>query len=273
MLGGISFGLLVLFVCWVVLGAQPLRLLDPRWQSDFCQLLIDHSAIPLTAFGLVHLAAFLVRNDERLLARRQAMRHAAVAVVLGFLLLTPLQGWALWQNWSAASGGRAAGLQRARTQIEQLRRAIDTAGSSSELQERLRSLRAPGVPAAELARPLPELKQLMGDRLQGFEPRLEQHLGGGGDGRDLRQRLPTALRVVLVSLGMAAAWASGAEISGVEGTLLERGLAAFDRSRARRHGTGRRKRGGSAAEREFFEQLAGTEPSPQGEPQRDDRLP
>lgn len=251
-LNGVALGLLVLFVSGVVTGALPLRRLDPNWQSNLCQSLINHSALPLTAFGLVHLAAFLAPLDERLAARRDALRQAAVAVVLGFLLLIPLQGWALWKGWSEASGGRAAGLQRARSQIEQLRRAIDTAGTGGELQQRLRSLRAPGVPAAELERPLPELKRLLEERLQSYQAQLERRFGGEGASRALQERLPAALRVVAASLGMALAWAAGAETPGTGGTLLERALASLDRPRRR---PGRRAGAGGAVDQEFFEQL------------------
>ena len=94
---------------------------------------------------LLHLAAALEPESLWHQARRLLVRRCSRLVVLGFLLLIPLQGLAAWRGLEAAKSlaYRAGRVQQAR--LAQFRQAVERSGTIAELQSQLAAMQAASV--------------------------------------------------------------------------------------------------------------------------------
>ena len=109
--------LLVMFVLAVALPLLPPKLADPFWLLAFTGTFCTNGFLALLAVLLLqHLAAALEPESRRHQARRLLMRQCSRLVVLGFLVLLPLQGLAAWRGLEAAQSlaYRAGRVQQAR---------------------------------------------------------------------------------------------------------------------------------------------------------------
>jgi len=82
-------------------------------------------------------AVWVDPGNQRLRARRNALRRWALAAALGCLLLVPLQGWAGWRLYRTVTGSQQQQLSQASQKLADLRQAISSATTHQELQARV----------------------------------------------------------------------------------------------------------------------------------------
>jgi len=222
--------LLLVFVLAVALPLLPPRLADPFWQLAFTSALCSNGFLALLAVLLINLAAALEPEAEWLLGRRQLVGSLCRWVALAFLLLIPLQGLAAWRAlaWTSAAESRGAsqGLQR----IAQFRQAVVRANSVAALQANLAAIQAPPLGAEDQRQSLAALRESMLSQLkvaeQGARAAAGQAAGAPGalagkamDPARLLALGKDSLKVVLLSLGLALAFAAAAQRKGSELSL------------------------------------------------------
>ena len=114
--------LLVMFVLAVALPLLPPKLADPFWLLAWTGAFCTNGFL---AVLLLQVAAALERGSRRYQARRLLVRRTSRLVMVGFLLLLPLQGLAAWRGMEAAQSlsYRAGREQQAR--LAQFRQAVE----------------------------------------------------------------------------------------------------------------------------------------------------
>ncbi|MCP9933785.1 HpsJ family protein [Cyanobium sp. Candia 9D4] len=211
----VAYTLFVVYLISVLAFSVPPRLLDPLWQLTTIKLLIEAAPIPLLGLALLHLAAYLSPQDDKLQRRRDGLARLAVLACLGFLLIVPLQGFTVWRSFrlsnAIADQQQASATQRAET----VRQAIQQAGSAEDLQKRLLALQRPDLQIRLNADqfpslPLPELKQRLLFQLDQAEGQFKarfSRLDPATNDRLLRE----SLRVMVSSIALAIAFAALAQ--------------------------------------------------------------
>jgi hypothetical protein len=222
--------LLVLYLLQVVSAFLPTRLLEPGWQLGVANAFINNGFLALLGLSLVHLAAYLAPSNPRLARRRDDFASWALIAVLGFLLLIPLQGYALWRVISNVNAQQQNRLGTVSGRLSTLRQAISTAPTTQELQRRLAALKAPPLNAADLAQPLPKLRKSMLDSVDRTEIRARDQLKGL-PATDVWQLAQAGVRSVLSALVLVIGFASFSRRRGWESTLLQRWLGRFQQRR------------------------------------------
>jgi hypothetical protein len=229
-LGLLAVCLLILYGL-VVLGAiLPPRLLDPTWQLRFTNALINNGFLALLGLAVLHLAAYLDPANPYLVRRRDNLAALALAAVLGFLLLIPLQGYAVWRGISNANSQQNTQLRQVTGRISAVREAISTSSSSQELQRRLQALRVPPLSPADLAQPLPVLRKTMLETLERTEIRAGDQLRGIQP-TGLWQIIQGSIRTVLSALVLVVGFAAFSRRRDWSMTLLQSWLARFQKRR------------------------------------------
>ena len=231
--------LLLLFVLAVALPLLPLKLADPFWQLSFTAALCSNGFLALLVVLLLNLAAALLPEAEWLVGRRQLVGSLCRWVALAYLLLIPLQGLAAWRalDWAGAAESRAARQELQR--IAQFRQAVVSADSVAASQVNLAAIQAPPLGSVDQSQSLAAIKSGLLAQLQAVEQRARATSGGQaavGSGSVPGKALEPAklialgkdcLRVVLLSLGFALAFAAAAQRKGTPVSLLaEWSLAA-----------------------------------------------
>jgi hypothetical protein len=138
-LGQISLGLFAVFLVSVVAALLPPRPLDPLWQLQSINGLLQASVFPLLAMALLFMAA-VVSGSERAGQRLSKARRFCVPVSLAFLFLLPLQVSAQLRLGIRSD----IPLDRRIGDLTQIRAAAQASQSLPELAEALRRL--PGSP-------------------------------------------------------------------------------------------------------------------------------
>lgn len=238
LLAAVANVLLLMFMLAVSLPLLPLKLADPFWQLSFTAALCSNGFLALLAVLLLNLAAALLPQADWLVGRRQLVGSLCRWVALAYLLLIPLQGLAAWRalDWAGAAESRAARQELSR--IAQFRQAVVSADSVAALQVNLAAIQAPPLGAADQSQSLAAIKSGLLAQLQAVEQRARATSGGQlavGSGSLPGKALEPAklialgkdcLRVVLLSLGFAMAFAAAAQRRGSELSLrAEWGLA------------------------------------------------
>ncbi len=141
----VAQALFVVYLISVLAVALPPRLLDPLWQLNTIRVIIEAAPIPLLGLALLELAAHLCPQDLGLQRLNSRMSRIAILACLGFLLIVPLQAYAVWKSYrlsnSVADQQQAIASQRAET----VRQAIQQASSATDLQRRLLALQRPDL--------------------------------------------------------------------------------------------------------------------------------
>ncbi len=238
LLASSCLGLLLVFLAFALTDSLPLQLLDPAWQLRFANRMVNTGIIALVAFLLLHLAVFIDPANRVLRGPLRTARQWALAAVIGFLLLLPLQSFATWRVLALSSGNQLSQRQLVSQRLAVIRQAVDAAGSSADLEARFASLPGtkPELPPAALRLPLPQLKRRLLLELQKTEERISDRLRGPTPAEiwGLGQGL---VRVMVASLGFALAFSAGAQTPGSSQTLLQQLLKRWQVI------TGRRPRG------------------------------
>ncbi len=232
MLSRIAPALFLVFVAVVIASILPPRLLDPAWQLRVSASLINNGTIAVFGLVLIWLAPLFHPASGRIRARRDFVAACAVAAVIGYLLLIPLQGFALWRSISGANVVQSQQLKTATAKVQELRGAVRQASSSADLQARLQALQGPSLSPSDLARPIENLRPQILAGLDTAEAGLRQRLGGLSPDR-LWQLIQDSLRVMVSALAYAFAFASGARFRDRPMPLLDLMLNSLKRSRRR----------------------------------------
>lgn len=154
----LALALFVLFSTQVLGSLLPLRLLEPIWQLKLAATLTNYAPLALVGLGLQHLALELGTSEARL--RRRHKRFCALSLLasLGFLLLIPLQSSASFRQATLIQDAQQQRIQNAEQRLAALRQAVNTATTTSEVNDRLRDLNGPVLGPADLMQTLPLLK-------------------------------------------------------------------------------------------------------------------
>ncbi len=234
--GLLAVCLLILYGLVVLAAILPPRLLDPAWQLRFTNALINSGFLALLGLGLLHLAAYLDPANPYLVRRRDNVAALALAAVLGFLLLIPLQGYAVWRGIGNANSQQSSQLRQVTGRVSAVRDAINKSTSTQDLQRRLQALKVPPLSAADLAQPLPVLRKTMLETLERTEIRAGDQLKGIQPS-GLWPIIQGSIRAVLSAVVLAVGFAAFSRRRGWSMTLLQSWLARFEpRGGASGHG-------------------------------------
>lgn len=228
-----AFALFVIFVANVVGSVLPIRLLDPLWQLNFVAVLIDNAPVALLGLGFIHLQAYLEPDEEEIRSLRYLVARLAVAAVLGFLLLVPLQIVASVQVWQAAHAAELKRTASINADFTLMRQAILGATSPQDLQQRLQRLqrlRAPLLAAADQSASFEPLRQRLLASLQSARKQALSQVSSASGPR-LWSLLSSVPRNLICSLALAAAFAAGARSHSTPVPLLSKFFSLLSRDR------------------------------------------
>lgn len=255
-LGAIAIGLFVFYGASVLARIIPLRLFLPSWQLQFAAALIDAAPLALLGLILVHLAAYIDPRNPILRARRQRISSLAIAAALGFLLLIPLNVYAVWTGLSNLQTTRSNVESDAVRRISQFRQIIASATTPEDLQQRLESIGVPGLKPSDLGQPLPRLKQRLLENLDKAQGNLEARKIGAGDAlrEGIWSLIQSALKLGVASLALTFAFAAGAQRRNSDVSLLESWQRGWARKRPK---VGHARSTSPVADEDYFRKLSG----------------
>ena len=219
-LGNLAVCLLSFYVVAVLAAILPTALLDPAWQLRFTTALINSGFLALLGLALVHLSAYLDPTNQHLVRRRNDFAAWALIPVLGFLLLIPLQGYAVWRGIGTANNAQNIQLRQVTGRISALREAISKSTSNQDLQRRWQALKAPPLSPTDLAQPLPQLRKGLLDSLEQTEIRAGDSLKGIQPSV-LWQIAQGSVRAVISALVLVVGFASFTQRKSSDRTLLQ----------------------------------------------------
>jgi len=239
-LGAIANALFVLYIANVLARIIPVRVLLASWQLEFSASLVDAAPIALLGLILAHLAAYIDPSSPILRQRKQRFSRMAMAAVFGFLLLIPLNVYAVWTGIGNLQATRTKVEADAGRRIDKFREIVSSAASPEDLQQRLESIGVPGLKPSDLRLPLPRLKQLLLANLDQAQGKLEAKKNGADSflREGLWSLIQSVLKLVVASLVLALAFAAGAQGRNSEISLLETWQRGWD-PRVRRRSLGR----------------------------------
>lgn len=198
-LGLLSLVLVGAFFAAVLAAILPLQLLNPAWQYGFSGALIDNAPVALLGLALLHLAVYIDPDNPTLQRRRRRLARLAIAAMLLFLLLVPLQGSVLWRAIRTANQIQMQQRTIVSGELQQLQSTINKAGSTDQL---LKSLPA-GVTASldtdSRRLPLPQLKRRLLADVATARKQLNQRLDQPASA-ELLNLWKRSLRVIVTSL-------------------------------------------------------------------------
>ena len=265
MLFRVGIALLAIFAVLVLTGLFPIKLIDPAWQLRVIRSLVNNGSIAVVGLVLISLAPIMNPSDK-LKRRRQRIANLAVIASIGYLLIVPLQGIAIWQGLNTFNNTQARQIQAAKEKIEQIRKAVNESGTTSDLQKRLQALPGPALPPLNTNAPIEVVRPQLLSLLQTAQGQLKQRTAGNGLTADrLQQLIQESVRVGLSSLLYAAAFACGAVWPGGSRNLFDSWLRVFSgfsglfgwlRPRSRR--------GKRSSNQEYFDQISGSRPPDSG---------
>lgn len=214
-----GLALFLFFITVVVNALVPPSLFNPAWLMRLASVLISNAFLPLIGLALIRLAV-VIHPNKKLEDFSQSLARWAVLAAIGFLFLLPLQLWSSWrlirQDFSSLDKGRPS----PEDPLLAMERAIRQAPDANAIQTSLTILRGPAITPQDMARPLPQLKQMLLASLQ--EARANLRKAKEQEGADPRTwvLIQDVLRFSMASLGFAAAFAGFAQRKGARSSLL-----------------------------------------------------
>ncbi|MFN7899462.1 MAG: HpsJ family protein [Synechococcaceae cyanobacterium] len=265
MLFRIGIALFVIFLTLVLAAILPIKLIEPTWQLRLVGSLVNNAFIALIGLVLINLAPEF-STSERLNRRRLRIANLAVIASIGYLLIVPLQGLAVWQGLSTFNQVQTRQLQGAKEKIELIRKALKESTSTADLQTRLQAIPGPSLPPLDTNRPLAEVRPQLLSILDSAQSQVRQRsVGLSGD--RLQRLTQESVRIGVSALVFACAFASGSVWPGSSRNLFDSWIQGFSKV-ARllfgglRPGTRGGGRGRKTANQEYFEQISGSNQDP-----------
>jgi hypothetical protein len=263
MLFRVGVALLVIFTILLLAGLFPIKIIDPGWQLRVIRTLVNNGTIAVLGLVLISLAP-VIHPTETLKKRRLRIANLAVIASIGYLLIVPLQGIAIWQGLSSFGISQARQLQAAKDKIELIRKAVNESGNTAELQKRLQAIPGPSLPPLNTNTPIEVVRPQLLSLLNTAQGQLRQRSAGAGLSADrLQQLVQESIRVGLSALVFAAAFACGSVWPGGSRNLFDSWLKIF--SALFGWMRPRRRTGKKSSDREYFDQLSGSGPPDPGE--------
>ena len=263
MLFRVGVALLVIFTILLLAGLFPIKIIDPGWQLRVIRTLVNNGTIAVLGLVLISLAP-VIHPTEKLKKRRLRIANLAVIASIGYLLIVPLQGIAIWQGLSSFGISQARQLQAAKDKIELIRKAVKESGNTAELQKRLQALPGPSLPPLNTNAPIEIVRPQLLSLLNTAQGQLRQRSAGSGLSADrLQQLVQESIRVGLSALVFAAAFACGSVWPGGSRNLFDSWLKIF--SVLFGWLRPRRRTGKKSSDREYFDQLSGSVPPDPGD--------
>jgi hypothetical protein len=228
MLSRIGFGLLVAFAAVIFTTALPLRFLALDWQLRITSALINNSLIAILGFVLICLAPVIDPFSGKLRQIKSRISFFALLAAVGYMLLIPLQLFALLGGLHKLEQQQNLQSRRATARIEQLRTAVKFAGSTEDLQRRLNEIQAPVLSEQDLQIPIAVLRSQILKNSAISEAAIKRRFAGIPGDR-LWLMIMESARISLLSLAFAFAFASGAKLPGRESGVLDSCLSFWFR--------------------------------------------
>ncbi|MGA1303131.1 MAG: hypothetical protein ACO3ZD_03730 [Cyanobium sp.] len=214
---GGSIALLAIFLVHLIPVLLQINPLNPKWQGEFVDVLVNEGLLAFLGFVLMHLAAFVQPSHDRLRRRLRLVRRLAVVAVAGYLLLVPLQLTSSFGTIATSQAMRASYLEQG-TRLSEIREALLGATNVQDLNVRLQSLLQPSLSSEQVVQSLPDLRKVLLKENELQQQKLSELLtksAEGGDFFDAFTRMGSAV-------GWALAFASGAVPWGSHSTMVER---------------------------------------------------
>jgi len=219
-LGLLTVVLIGAFFAAVLAAILPVQLFNPAWLYGFSGALIDNAPVALLGFALLHLAVYLDPDNPILQRRRRNLGRLALAAVLLFLLLIPMQGYLLWRGLGGANQFQLQQQQIVRNELQQLRNSINKASSTEQLLGSLPEPVSRSLGNESPTLPLAKLKQRLladvGVASKQLNQRVDQPTRA-----EILNLWKRSLRVILTSMFYTLAFAAFALRGDNEFTLLQ----------------------------------------------------
>jgi len=212
--------LILAFAAALAAAILPLQILSPAWQYNFTGVLIDNTPVALLGFAFLHLAVYLDPDNPSLQRRRRRLGRVAIAAVLMFPLLIPLQGYILWRGTVTSSQIQANQRSEVNRELNDLSRILNQASNTKQLIATLPPAVTQTLDSKARQLPLPQLRQrLQTDFLQARN-QLNQgiELPAKSNVFSLWKR---SLRIILSSLLFAIGFSAFGIRQGSEFSLLQ----------------------------------------------------
>ncbi len=223
LLMAIGKGLFLVFLGYAIVDSLPFQLLNPSWQLAFAARLLSLGSIPLVGFGCIHLAVIVNPANQFYRLRLVSLRKWAMVAALGFLLMIPLHGYASWRAYTDAKINQQTLIRQANRRIAPLKKAIESATSTADLQQRLS--RVPGLPSRmtkeELALPLEEVRKAILNNLARSENLYIDRIKSTTGSTQIWSSLQSGARTLVASLGYFIGFAAGAQLNSSSPTLSD----------------------------------------------------
>jgi hypothetical protein len=219
-LGLLSVVLIGAFIAAVLAAVLPLQLFNPAWQYGFSGALIDNAPVALLGFALLHLAVYLDPDNPTLQRRRRNLGRLAVAAVLLFLLLIPMQGLLLWRGIGGLNQIKLQQQQIVSKDLQQLRDSINSASNSEQLLNSLPEAVRSSLGADSRQLPFAQLKRRLLADVAVASKQLNQRVDQPSNA-ELLSLWKRSLRVIVTSLFYTLAFAAFAVRGNNEFTLLQ----------------------------------------------------
>lgn len=222
LLAATATGLFIVFLAYVLVDSFPLQLLRADWQLKFVARLMALGSLPLVGFACLHIAGVLHPSHHAYKQRLANVRQWAIVVSIAFLMLIPLQGYATWNAYTQARSIRDGQLQSANRRLAPLKKALDSATSTEDLQKKLSGLKEFRIQLqpSDLSQPLPTLRKAILDNLARAENLYTDRVSGPTPAQ-IWAAGQSAMRTILGSIGFAFAFAAGAQGKNSSHTLLD----------------------------------------------------
>lgn len=232
-LAGASTALFLLFITVVLPGIFPVRLLQPSWLLRFAAALATASPLALTGLALLQVAVAVSPGEEQIKKRFRLFARLAVLAALGFLILLPLQGFALLRQTAILNEVRVSRIERAEQQLNTLRGVVDSATSSEQLNIRLQEVNGPVLGPADRSQPLPLLKAQVGAVLDQAAIQIRKEREANPVVGRLAL-LPDLMRIALTNAALAFGFASLGRRPGSKQSPISELQSAWQRNTRRR---------------------------------------
>ncbi|MEA5391103.1 hypothetical protein VB738_07485 [Cyanobium gracile UHCC 0139] len=162
-----------------------------------------------------------------------------MAAAIGFLLLIPLQGFATWKAYTEAKTNQQSQIRQANRRVAPLKRVIESATSTADLQQKLSGLQGIRLQLApeDLSRPLAEVQKSIIASLERSHNLYFDRISSTTAPTQIWAALQNTARTLVASIGFFIGFAAGAQVGPSPLTLQERmsgwGQSLFGRRRRR----------------------------------------
>lgn len=221
--------LIGLFLINLLSASLPPAILKPAWQLLLINTFLGQSFLPLLALGILDLTASIHLRDQQVRALLRLYARLGTIASVGFLLLIPLQWFALWQVDDHLAKERDRELAAQERLVSSLRQIVKESRSSAEIFNKLQSLSAPPPPAIYQTMAFPTLQQRMKRDLGDAEIQLQQQRSQASP-KSFGKILPISLRNTLLLLIYSLGFAGLAQRQRSKNPLLLVGLKALKRA-------------------------------------------